>query len=373
MNDSRAGSGARGDGAREEVGISTDVTMTVEEIAAFAGAVLTEAGLSSAQASAVAAFLAAAERDDCPSHGLFRLLGMLRTIDAGKVELGAAPTVEEPRPGIIAVDAQFGFSPLAFSVGRPLLEARARENGLAALVVRNCFHFTALWAEVEPLAASGLAALAMTPSHAWVTPAGGRRPVLGTNPIAFGFPRQDRPPFVFDFATSAVARGEIELHRRAGRPVPQDWGVDAEGRPTTDPAAILAGAMNTFGGHKGAALSIMVELLAAALIGDLTSMESLAVDDGAGGAPLHGEIVIAFDPAGFAGADGPGPQERAEKLFGAISGQGLRLPSDRRYAARTRALRGGVTIRQSLLDDIAAARWAPFHTPSVAAPTEPLS
>ena len=333
--------------------------MTVAEIAAYASDVLQARGMDAAQAEAVADFIAMAEGDDCPSHGLYRLIGMLRTIDGGKVGLAAQPTVSEPRPGVIAVDAHFGFSPLAFSIGRPLLEARAREVGLAALVIRNCFHFSALWAEVEPLAESGLAALAMNPSHSWVTPAGGRRPVFGTNPIAFGWPRAGRPPFVFDFATSAVARGEIELHRRAGRQTPEGWGVDPDGNPTTDPTAILNGAMNTFGGHKGSALAAMVELLAAALIGDLTSMESQAFDDGLGGAPMHGELVIAFDPAGFAGGEGPGHLDRAETVFGAITSQGLRLPSERRYAARQRTLREGVGVSQKLLDDIAAALALP--------------
>lgn len=330
--------------------------MTVDEIAAFATDVLVSRGMARDQAAAVAGFIAAAERDDCPSHGLYRLLGMLRTIDAGTVGLDARPTVSELRPGIVSIDAHFGFSPLAFATGRPVLEERARENGLAAFVIRNCFHFSALWAEVEPLAADGLVALAMTPSHAWVAPAGGRRPVLGTNPIAFGWPREGRLPFVFDFATSAVARGEIELHRRAGRAVPPGWGVDAEGRATTDPAAILSGAMNTFGGHKGSALSIMVELMAAALIGDLTSMESAKFDNGTVGAPMHGEIVIAFDPTGFPGGAEATSAGRAEMLFEAITTQDLRLPSDRRYAARARSLRDGVKVRRALLDEIAAAR-----------------
>lgn len=327
--------------------------MTVAEIAAYAADILRKKGMASDQAMAVAQFIAAAERDACPSHGVYRLLGMLRTIDGGKVGLTATPTVSELRPGVVAVDAHFGFSPLSFAVGKPMLEARARDVGLAALVIRNCFHFSALWAEVEPLAEGGLVALAMNPSHSWVAPVGGRRPVFGTNPLAFGWPRAAKPPFVFDFATSAVARGEIELHRRAGKPVPEGWGIDPEGNPTTDPAAILSGAMNTFGGHKGSALAAMVELLGAALIGDLTSMESLAYDDGVGGAPMHGEIVIAFDPEGFASGGGTSHLDRAESVFGAITEQGLRLPSERRHAAREQSLREGVQISQKLLDDIA--------------------
>ena len=82
---------------------------------------------------------------------------------------------------------------------------------IAALGINRCVHFSALWADIEPLTDAGLVALACTPSHAWVTPAGGSKPLFGTNPLAFGWPRAGQPAFIFDFATSAVARGEIEL------------------------------------------------------------------------------------------------------------------------------------------------------------------
>lgn len=170
------------------------------------------------------------------------------------------------------------------------------------MAVNRCVHFSALWVEVEALTEAGLVALATTPSHAWVAPAGGRKPIFGTNPIAFGWPRPDGPPFVFDFATSAVARGEIQLHERAGKPIPLGWGVDEQGEPTTDASAALRGAMLTFGGHKGSALAAMVELLAGPLIGDLTSAESLAYDEGSRSSPYGGELLIAIDPRRMLGA-----------------------------------------------------------------------
>src|SRR5690606_32945026 len=129
-------------------------------------------------------------------------------------------------------------------------------------------HSTALWPVVEEIAAHGLAALSMNPTHDWVAPAGGVAGALGTNPLAFARPRPDPPPYVFDFATSAGARAEIALHRQQGRALPPGWGLDAHGRPTTDPAAVLAGAMLPFGGHKGSALATMIELLAGPFIGD---------------------------------------------------------------------------------------------------------
>ena len=268
------------------------------------------------------------------------------------VPLAAPPVLHEPAPAVVGGAGGGGFAQWALERGRPRLVEKARRFGIAALALNNVVHFAALWPEVETLAREGLVALAVTPSHAWVAPEGGTRPVFGTNPIAFGWPRPGRDPFVFDFATSATARGEIELRRRAGQPVPPDWGYDANGAATTVAEAVLAGAMRTFGGHKGSALAAMVELLAGPLIGDLTSQESLDADAGRKGSPLGGELIIALDPAGFLGPLAGEHLQRAEALFEAIRAQGARLPSERRYAARAISEREGVALPAALHRDI---------------------
>ncbi|VVT19955.1 Delta(1)-pyrroline-2-carboxylate/Delta(1)-piperideine-2-carboxylate reductase [Sphingomonas aurantiaca] len=334
--------------------MSEDVRMTLDAVRTLARTVLLGAGLSQAHAEAVAETMVAGERDGCASHGIYRLLVAANSIAKGVVAVNADPVMSEPAPALVRVDGGGGFAQLAFERGRVRLEEKARGYGIAALALTNVVHFAALWPEVEALAERGLVALAVTPSHAWVAPAGGTVPVFGTNPIAFGWPRTGDHPFVFDFATSAVARGEIELHRRAGRPVPDDWGYDADGQPTTDAAAVLNGAMRTFGGHKGSALAAMVELLAGPLIGDMTSRESLDADAARGGSPIGGELIVAIDPAGFLGDAVADHLARAETMFAAIEGQGARLPSQRRYAARARSLAEGVVIPGALYRDIMA-------------------
>ncbi|MEG3175772.1 Ldh family oxidoreductase [Sphingomonas sp. RB3P16] len=337
-----------------EVAAADTVLMSLADVRALARRVLREVGLAGDHAHAVAETMVAGERDGCISHGLYRLLVAAKSLRAGTVVPDAIPALTEPARALARVDGGGGFAQLAFETGRDLLVEKAQRYGIAALALNNVVHFAALWPEVEWLAAKGLVAFAFTPSHAWVAPAGGTRPVFGTNPIAFGWPRAGRDPFVFDLATSAVARGEIELHRRAGKPVPDDWGYDAEGAPTTDAKAVLDGAMRTFGGHKGSALAAMVELIAGPLIGDLTSAESLAADHGAGGSPLGGELIIAIDPAGFLGDQVEAQLARAETMFAAIEGQGARLPSQRRYAARVKSVAEGVRIPVQLLADINA-------------------
>ncbi|MCX8998034.1 Ldh family oxidoreductase [Rhizobiaceae bacterium BDR2-2] len=324
----------------------TDETiLTVAALHERVEAIFLNAGLNGVQAGALARVIVAGERDACKSHGIYRIEGALRTVKAGKVKPDAVPVlVPQEASAIVRVDAGRGFANPAFEAGLPVLAERARSQGLAALVINDCTHFSALWPEVEAVAREGLAALVMCPSYATVAPAGGNKPLLGTNPFAFGWPRIGNPPYVFDFATSVAARGEIELHRRAGKPLPEGWAIDAAGQPTTDPEAALAGAMLPFGGHKGSAISTMVELLAGIMIGDLTSPEVLDFLGTTTLAPVHGELILAFSPEAFAAGRPGNPFDRAEVLFDAILGQGARLPSQRRFAARAKSESEGIAL-----------------------------
>ena len=334
---------------------TTDTLLIPEaELQDLALRVLQHLGLSAAHAGAIARVAIAGQRDACQSHGIYRILSVAQTIRTGLVNLQAPPVVQATQGAITRVDACQAFSPLALEAGLPHLVAATRSLGLGALVINHCFHFSALWPEVEMLTSQGLAALVMTPSHAWVAPTGGKRGVFGTNPIAFGWPRPGPYPYVFDFATSAIARGGLELHRRAGTPLPPGAGVDADGQPSTDPVAVAKGAMLTFGGHKGSALSTMVELMAGALIGDLNSQGSMDFDSGKGGAPYHGHLLLAFDPQRFAGDEWPASQERAEAMFAAITDQGARLPSERRFAARAQSAKHGISVPRGLFNDVEA-------------------
>ncbi|WP_138934649.1 Ldh family oxidoreductase [Roseovarius arcticus] len=322
----------------------TDTTMSYTDLSARVSQIFQRAGLTSLQSDAVGRTIAAGERDACKSHGIYRIDGCLRTMQAGKVTLDAVPELMPEDGAIVRVAANGGFSNAAFELGAPVLAQRAKDLGIAALVINDCTHFAALWPEIEALAANGLAAMAMCPSYSSVAPAGGTEALMGTNPFAFGWPREGADPYVFDFATSVAARGEIELHRRAGTPLPEGWAMDASGAPTTDPAAALDGAMLPFGGHKGSAIATMIELLAGIMIGDLTSREALDRLGSFTLLPGHGELILAFDPTRFAAGRAGDPMARAETLFAAILGQGARLPSQRRFAARKAAMADGITL-----------------------------
>jgi delta1-piperideine-2-carboxylate reductase len=328
------------------------VNLSIDQVYDLSVDVLSRNGFSAPHAAVIAKAITAGQRDDCQSHGMYRLIACVQTMQAGLVDPAALPALTHPAPAVVQVDAGRAYSLLAFEEGLPHLAEKAKRNGVAVLAINNCFHFSALWPEVEAIASHGLAGMAMTISHSWVAPAGGIRPVFGTNPFAFAWPRPGDYPYVFDFATSMVARGEIELHRRTGRSIPEGWAIDRDGQPTTDPAAALDGAMLTFGSYKGSALSTMIELLAGPLIGDWTSLQSQAFDAGAGGTPLHGELVIALDPAILGRGQLAANMNGAEAMLDAISGQGARLPSERRFKARARSQQEGVWVNRKLYEEV---------------------
>lgn len=286
---------------------------------------------------------ATAQRDGAHSHGTFRIPGYLSTLASGWVDGKARPVVEDVASGYVAVDAAGGFAQPALAAARGLLVTKAREAGIAVLAIRNSHHFAALWPDVEPFAAEGLVALSVVNSMTCVVPHGGNKPLFGTNPIAFAAPCAGKDPLVFDMATSALAHGDVQIAARAGHSVPVGTGVDKHGQATTDPAAILeGGALLPFGGHKGSALSMMVELLAAALTGGNFSFEFDWKRHPGAQTPWTGQLIIVIDPSKSAGHDfAVRSRELVERMHEA--GQ-TRLSGDRRYRQRVLSHTQGISM-----------------------------
>jgi delta1-piperideine-2-carboxylate reductase len=329
----------------------TKVHLSLTEAHELAMKCLFANGCDNKNATAIADRMIQAEGDLCHSHGLFRLPWYCKALKSGRANGKAQPRVEQLAPAVIRVDGDGGFAPLGQAIAHQPLVDCARQNGIASLALVNMFHIAAMWPEVEKLAMDGLCAFAFTASYPYVAPAGGIKPLYGTNPMGFAWPRKDKPPLVFDQASSSMARGEIEICARDGLLVPDTAGIGPNGEPSTDPNVILQGAQLGFGGYKGASLALMVELLAGAMIGEFLSIESLQDDDGKGGPPKGGELMIAMDPARH------GDPDRfllhGETLFEAILAQeGTRLPGSRRFENRSKTVETGINIPSSLHQSI---------------------
>jgi (2R)-3-sulfolactate dehydrogenase (NADP+) len=322
----------------------------LDHLRTLAAAVLERAKTRSDNARIVAEALIAAEADGLGSHGLSRLPAYADQALAGKVDGFARPTVESAGPAAIRVDAATGFAFPAIRLGLDALIPLARAEGIAALAIANSHHFGVAGQPVERLAEAGLVALGFGNSPAAIAPWGGAVPLYGTNPIAFAWPRRSVPPLVIDLSLSKVARGKIMVAAQKGEPIPEGWALDQAGRPTTDATAALAGAMLPMGDAKGAALVLMVELMATALTGSLFGFEASSFFDAKGPPPRVGQLFIAIAPERLGGN---AALDRAEALFATILAlPGTRLPGQRRLAHRQRAAAYGIAVPDTLYAEL---------------------
>jgi delta1-piperideine-2-carboxylate reductase len=257
----------------------------------------------------------------------------------------AEPEVNPASPSLIRIDARNGFAQPALAAGAKAINAAVEGTGIAIVAIQNSHHFSALWPDVEPFAREGLLALAFVNGLANVVPHGGNKPVYGTNPIAFATPVAGGEPLVVDQATSVMANGEVRLHALANSPLPPGTGIDSAGSPSTDPHAILAGgALNTFGGYKGSAIALLVELLAGALTGGQLSFENDFGDCVGAQTPKAGQLLVVIDPT--RGGNGAFAQRVSHLCSRLIDAGQDRLPGQRRYANRLNAERFGIPISE---------------------------
>jgi delta1-piperideine-2-carboxylate reductase len=222
---------------------------------------------------------------------------------------------------------------MVLNKGLPELIKTAKENGVAVLAINNSHHMAAMWPETEAVAEEGLVAFACTSYKPAVAPAGATKPLFGTNPISFAWPRPGKTPVVFDMATASMAMGEVQVAKREGHKVPLGTGLTKEGKETTDPGEIAdGGVLLPFGGYKGSGIAMMVELLAGALVGDNFSFETAGKDNNDGGPPSGGEFILAISPDKISGS---GWDKHADEFFKKMSSmEGVRLPGERRHKNR---------------------------------------
>jgi delta1-piperideine-2-carboxylate reductase len=328
----------------------TDATidLSLAEIFNLAKSTLMKYGANEENAEAVSNTVTAAERDGSVSHGLFRIPGYVTALQSNKVDGTAKPEIEEVTPIVIRCDAKNGFAPIAHKYSLALLIAAAKKFGLAAVAIQRSHHFAALWPEVEQIAEAGLVGLTSVSYMPWVAPAGGKTPIFGTNPMGFAWPRPGKYPVVIDMATSSMAMGEVQIAARDGHEVPLGTGLSPAGELTTNAAEIARGVLLPFGGHKGSAIALMIELLSGPLVGETFSYETEERDNGDGGPAQGGQFILAMSPEILSGKDCTDQTERFFKRYEAIDG--TRLPGVRRHKNRENT--GPRTVNTELVEKI---------------------
>ncbi len=331
--------------------MSDVVNLSLEEARSIVVSALTASRTSPENAQSVANALVGAEADGQKGHGLSRVQSYTDQSFSGKVDGYARPTLERPKPGLLRVDAGFGFAFPAIDVVLERLPVMARQQSIAIATVRHSHHFGQAGAHCERLANDGLVALMFGNAPKAIAPWGGKSPLFGTNPIAFAAPMgEGKDPLVIDLALSRVARGKVMMANKAGEAIPEGWALDQEGKPTTDAKAAMSGTMIPIGEAKGAALAMMVEVLAAGLVGASLAFEASSLFTAEGPSPDLGQTIIAIDPQVTSGG---AFLTKMASLSAAIEDEeGARTPGESRLAARSRAKKEGLYVAKSLYEEI---------------------
>jgi delta1-piperideine-2-carboxylate reductase len=325
------------------------ISLSLDEIYNLSKKTLLANGCDEETANILADLITKAERDGSLSHGLFRLPSYVSGLKSGKINGKARPEIIKISPSVIKVLGNNCLAPMVLNKSIPELVKAAKENGVAVLAINNSHHMAAIWPETEAIAEQGLVAFACTSYKPAVAPVGAIKPLYGTNPISFAWPRKGKTPVVYDMATASMAMGEVQVAKREGHKVPLGTGLTKDGKETTDPAEIVdGGVLLPFGGYKGSGIAMMVELLAGALVGDNFSYETAAKDNNDGGPPSGGEFILAISPDKLSGNDW---EKHSSEFFDKMkSMKGVRRPGERRH--KNRLDKGPRNINEELVNKI---------------------
>lgn len=336
------------------------------DLLGLASRVLTAVGMRPVDADLLARSLVEADATGVHTHGLSRLAPYVSQLRSGQVNACPQEKVLSESAGALLIDADSGFGA---PVGVRALEQamdKARTAGVALAGVRRVAHFGAAGFFTRQAAQHGFLAFAMSSSSPSVVPFGGRGPRIGNSPMSFAAPGEHGPELVADMAQSMSSRGRIKLARDTGTPLPEGWAVDAEGRPTTDPALALGGGVLTSGGHKGSAMSLVVEMLASGLTGaNLSQAVTLSGFTGASadaGRPdldvTVGNLYLVIDADLF--GDAAGVRDRATRIARHVRASEpapgvaqVHAPGDIEAGHFERARREGVPLGETTLRELA--------------------
>jgi LDH2 family malate/lactate/ureidoglycolate dehydrogenase len=255
-----------------------------EKVRRFCETVFESYGFTAAESKTITGVLLKADLSGIESHGVQRLIRYHHEIGAGLVDIKAKPEIVQETPVSAVIDAHKSMGQLAGVQAMELAVKKARGSGCGMVSVRNSNHYGIAGYYSLMAAEADLLGLSMTNSEAISVPTFGRQAMLGTNPIALAMPAEPAV-FSYDAATTVVPRGKLEVYNKNGKPLPEQWALDLEGRPATNAAEVLnniihkagggiaplGGVGELYGGHKGYGLGIIVDIFTAIFSGGLTS------------------------------------------------------------------------------------------------------
>ncbi len=308
---------------------------------------LEQAGTPAGHAATQTNLLLEAELRGRASHGLLRLPRIIERIHNGVADPKTRGKAVWRSPAFLDLDGERGLGPVIALAALDQIRQRARETGIAIAAVSNNNHIGMLALYAEQVAREGQILQALSTSEALVHPWGGRRALIGTNPIAIGVPTEDEP-FVLDMATSQVAMGKIHDYANHGRALEPGWALDGAGNPTTDAAAAKSGALAPFGEAKGYALGLAFELLVASLTASALGTAVKGTLDSSAACNKGDVFIVVEAGSGAVAARISAYLDEIRACPALLPGRSVAVPGDRARAERRQRLETGI----ELADDV---------------------
>lgn len=331
-------------------------TFPVPVLVDAAANIFTAAGVDPKDARTVAEALVEGDARGIASHGLMLVPMYVDRLLAGSVTTVRTAEVVVDAGAVAVLDAHNALGILTADQGMALAVEKARAYGAGVVTSRHAFHFGGAFRYAQRAVDAGCVGIAAANTRPLMPAPGGATAVVGNNPIAVGVPGDD--PILVDMALSEAALGKIRLAESEGREIPLTWAADADGTPTSDPTAAIAGLLLPTGGPKGYGLALVVDVLAGVLSGGAygSGVKGLYADSAVPNDCAH--VFIALDPAVFGSAGDfhqrtgdLAAQVRASRLAPGV--EAVLLPGQREADNARRGHREGVTVAASVLTALA--------------------
>lgn len=245
----------------------------------FSSKILERLEVPGPDAAEVAGCLVSADLRGIHSHGVVRLPVYARRLQAKVVRPNPRIQSVHLSSSVAVVDGDNGLGPVVGSRAMELAMKIAADSGTGWVGARRSNHFGIAAHYVQKAVSEGMIGFACSNAPPNMAPYGGRQRFLGTNPFAVGIPAGEEASLVFDASSSVVARGKIIVAAQTGKAIPPGWAMDVEGRPTTDAREALQGAVLPFGGPKGSALSLIIDILCGVMTGAAFALHLNTLED----------------------------------------------------------------------------------------------
>jgi len=275
------------------------VNVNVTDLGDFITAVLRRVGVSTVDAQTVSDCLVFAHLRGFDTHGLPCLGGYVESMEQGRINPEPKIAIDRPAPWTVRLDADNGLGQVAAKRAMMLALETADRIGVGAAVVRRSNHFGAACCYAMMALAKDCIGIVTSNASAVAAPFGAMQPFLGTNPLSVAVPTLNLPPFVIDMATSEGARKKVRKLLAEGLPLPTGWALDKEGHPTTDPQTALEGVLLPFGGMKGSAITLLLDILSGVLSGAEFGGRVLSVLTNHDRESGNGNFMLVFKVASF--------------------------------------------------------------------------